>query len=343
MADFIIRVDAGLEIGFGHAIRSISLARYLRDNCGINTIFYSNPYEPLEKLYHQSGFRFYFNNKGLKETDILQRISDCNPNSTLLIDKLFPYNAEIICNIRRRLNVIMIQNECDGMFESNYAVFPSAHLSDEIIEDKRWLWSPAKILYGPEYITINEQVMKHIKECRKAKATPYISVTTGASDPKGILIQTISWLNESEIKCKVMALMGFDFQHNPELSDIIPNLRETIEVKKFNYKDLFLSRLAISAFGVTTNELIYANIPVITFGHIKKNSKGGEILERRYGCNWHLGLFEEITKEKFIANVNFLWSNNEKLMALKSRQKGLIDGKGIKRLSVLVKRLLNCG
>ena len=78
MRKFIIRTDAGGEIGFGHAMRSLSLAKHLRDTYGIETLFCSNPYDKLENFYQSSGFQYALNG-GKSEPKFLEEIKNRYP------------------------------------------------------------------------------------------------------------------------------------------------------------------------------------------------------------------------------------------------------------------------
>ncbi len=335
MSKFIIRADAGGEFGFGHIVRSLSLANSLRSHHGITAVFYSNPYTELERLYRRNRFKYIFNN-GLSEIEFLHKIGDDAPGSIVFIDKLYPYGRNAIRSLRDKLKLIMFQNECEGMYECDYAIFPSAHLSDEMIQNSLWSSARAKFLYGPDYIIINESIIAFLDKQRGANRHPHIAITTGASDPAGILIRALEWINKSEIEVPIKALYGFDHLHKSELESMLPKLKPSIEVREFNYEDLFSCRLAISAFGVGTYELIYANIPVITIGHIERNALGGEVLQKRYGCNYHLGLFGEVTCEELISAIQLLWNNEGEMAAIKRNQQGLIDGKGLERIGEII-------
>lgn len=335
MKTLVFRVDAGNEIGFGHAVRCISLAKHLIFTYGIKVVFYSSPNDNLEKLYRQQGVRHIFYG-GLNENQFLEKIREENPDSVLFIDKLYAYTAETIRGLKSDLKIIMFHNECDGMFESDFAIFPSAHLDDEIIQDRRWKDSPVKFLYGPNYIVINEQYVKLVRENTGVNTQPYLAITTGASDPQGLLITIIKWINQSDLDISVKALYGFDFYQKDILDGLLPKLKQTIKVVKFNYKDLLSSYLVVSAVGVTTYELIFANIPVITIGHIKKNADAGEILQRRYGCNYHLGMLEDTSRDKFISDIKCLWNDKEALCKIREKQEDLIDGEGINRVAKVI-------
>lgn len=334
MRSFIIRVDAGKKLGFGHAIRSLSLAKHLRDIHRINTIFYSRPNNKLEEMYRKWDFEYVID-AASEETEILERIKAENSCGVIFIDRLYPFDRETIRRLKRDLKIIMFHNECEGMYESDYAIFPSAHLSDDLINCGEWPRAKAIFLHGPEYVLINETVANFSK-LKKEEANRYICITAGASDPSGLLIQALKWINESDMNEKVIALTGFDFCHKAALKALIPHLKSTIRVKKFNYEDLLSSYIAVSTVGVTTYELIFANIPMITIGHIKKNADAGEILERRYGCNYHLGLIEHVTKEQFISSIRCLLESDNIFSTIRQNQINLIDGKGIERIAKII-------
>jgi len=338
MKKIVLRVDAGQHYGFGHAIRSISLARHLRDSFGIQPVFFSRYHDKLEKLYQENKFNYIFSNVSSEE-EILNAIKESYSGDVLFIDKLYPFSRRSIRNLRDRLKIIMFHNECDGMYESDYAIFPSAHLSPELVENSQWMYANAKLLHGPDYILINDKVIQFLSQAVPTDPAPSIAITTGANDPKGILIQLLKWLNESDVNFKVNALVGFDFSGWNELKEMMPALKQTIRVNKYNLKDLFSSTIVISTFGVTTYELIYAGIPVATIGHIKKNAMGGEILQKRYGCNYHLGLFKELSKSQFISMIEDLWKNKKLLSEIKKNQNNMIDGKGIQRIGHIVSDL----
>jgi len=335
MRKVIIRVDAGQKIGFGHAVRSLSLARYLRRQYNVQIVFYSEPYDRLESLYQKDGVQYILND-GKSEIEFLHRIKEDNSGSVLFIDKLYPYDRETIRRLRDGLKIIMFQNVCEGMFESHFAIFASAHLADEIIEDGRWSYAPAEFLYGPKYVIINEQVANSLAQHKLSTPQPYIAISTGATDPKGISIQVLEWLNESDVTANIKVLLGFDFCHKARLKAIFPHLKRTIEIREFNYRDLFSSRLAIVAFGATAYELIYANIPIITIGHIRINSICSERLQGRFNCNYHLGLFKEISKNDLITAIQLMWNSENALLKMKTKQKYLIDGRGLERIGGVI-------
>ena len=335
MRDLVIRVDAGGRTGFGHAMRSLSLAEFLREHFGIATTFYSNPYAKLEGMFGQHGFGYVLND-GLSEIDFLRKARDDAPGSTILIDRLFPYSGNDIKGLGGDTKTIMLGNECEGMHECDYAVFPSAHLSAQAILELQQSVGHARFFFGPDYVILNQSAIAFLDRREDATQHSHIAVTTGASDPEGVLIWALQRMNDGGLDIPVKALYGFDFCHKAELMSMRQGLRSNIEVRKFNYGDLFSSRLALSAFGTVTYELIYAGIPVITVGHATPNDLGGEALQGRYGCNRHLGLFREVNRERLVSCIRDLWNWEEGLAAMRQKQAGLIDGRGLERMGRIV-------
>jgi len=335
MRRLIIRADAGESVGFGHVVRSLSLAEFLRENYGIRITFYSNPYTKLKKMCGQHGFECVFND-GLSEAEFLRKIGSDDPESVVLIDNRFPYSSDDIHGLGSAVRTIMLGNACDGMHECDYTIFPSGHLDGHAVLEMEQSRGRARLLYGLDYVIIGRSVIDSRNRRRDVGSLAYVAIVAGASDPVGILTQTLRLVNESDLDIPVKALYGFDFCHRAELESLLPELRPGIEAKAFNYDDLFSSRLALSAFGITTYELIYAGIPVVTVGHIRANDLGGRVLQRRYGCNHHLGLFQEVGGEQLISCIQDLWDREDGLAAMRQKQAGLIDGRGLERIGQIV-------
>ena len=337
MRKFLARVDAGQQFGFGHALRCLSLARWLRSRYGICTTFCSNPYDKFEQVMKEDGFDFILN-QGPSECDFLHQVAQQNPDSVLLVDKLYSYDGGTIRALRDKLRIVMLHNECDGMFESDFAIFPSAHLSDAVINDPRWDESPAEFRHGPEWVLIGQQTVDFVSDRKQEKDAPppFIVLTTGASDPQGVLVQLLRWVAEAGLDAPIKALFGFDFAHHGALSKLATEQAHSFEIKAFNHKDLLSSRLAVCTFGVTAYELIYANVPVLTVGHIPKNAQGSKRLQQRYGCNIDLGLVSALTGRRFSETLTHYWNSVDELEIIRRKQAAMIDGGAVSRIGNII-------
>lgn len=322
-------------MGFGHVVRSLSLAEFLGEHYGIGATFYSNLYAGLDEVYGRHGFKCVLNDD-LPEAEFLRKIGGDDPESVVLIDNRFPYSGDDIRGLGSAVRTIMLGNACDGMHECDYMIFPSGHLDGHAVLEMEQSRGRAKLLYGLDYVIIGKSVVDSLSQRGDAAPRAHVAIATGASDPEGILTQALKWMNENDLGVPVKALYGFDFCHRAELESMLPELGPDIEAKAFNYDDLFSSRLVLSAFGITTYELIYANVPTITVGHIRATDQGGRTLQRRYGCNHHLGLFQDIDGKRLVSCIRDLWAGEEELAAMRRKQADLIDGRGLERVGRIV-------
>lgn len=338
MKKLLVRLDAGDANGYGHAMRCISLARKLKKNYGIETSFCHREQRKLHDLVSRNGFQQWIIGE-VEEEDALRSIAERFSGNVLLIDKLHPYGADIVRTIRRSLSVVMLHNECDGMYESDYAIFPSAHTNDKIVNNPKWKCARAELLHGPDYILINDEVVSYAPSHGEGAKRPRLVITTGANDPKNMLTTLVEWIDKSDIRFEVVGLVGFDHIFKDELQQIGPSLRNNISLRPFNLQDLFSARLVIAAFGVTVYECIYANVPLLTVGHIPKNAEGSATLQKRYGCNHDLGLFEQMKRDTFIPVLDRIWRDEVCISQMKKAQEKMIDGRGSDRIADVLFRL----
>lgn len=331
-AQVVIRMDAGGRVGFGHAVRCLSLARRLRREHGVKVCFWSRSFPTLDDMFDKDGFDHTAVPDSVEEGEILKKLTATHPGAVLVIDQLHDYSAEDILQLDNRVSTVMLHNACDGAFLCDCAFFPSANVSEAILGDPRWSSSRAELLYGPAYVLINEDVLGLV-QAGVEETSQRIVITTGASDPEGVLLRVLGWLNASDLQMDVLAMPGFDFVHRDELNRLKQNLRPNIRVGDFDLAGLFSSRLAVCAFGVTAYELVFAGVPVVTLGHIRQNDLAAEILEARHGCVRHLGLHTEVPGEVFLSCISTMWERDSvDRERAQQAQQNLIDGKGMDRL-----------
>lgn len=334
MADFLVRVNGGGKTGFGHVNRMLSLARYLFLQHKVDTFFLIDPYPGLREMFTRHGFRCV-ENEGLVEEAFLERALTVHSPVVLLIDRLFPYESSFIRSLRERVKVILFQNECPGMFEADWSIFPAAHLDDSLINDPRWEKGTATFLHGPDYVVINEEVRLLPGLAEIAASSGHLAIATGASDPEGVLLRLAQWL-DSEGDIPVRALIGFDFCRRDELEALRGRLGPTVQLVPFNVHDLVTAQVAIAAFGVTVYELLYAGVPLLTLGHAERNAKASRTLQDRYRCNVDMGLFADLQREDFLRAVRLMWEDADGRRAMRERQLRLLDGKGLERVAAIV-------
>jgi len=337
----LFRVDAGSNVGLGHLIRSIAIARKLKDNYNETEIFFLTRNNQITTdLLSQNEFQYILQEKESEETFITDAVKNILVD-VLFIDKLYPYQPEFIRKIQKHTHVCMFHNLCDGAFECDQFILPASHFSDKVLQDKRWTTGKVKLYEGFPFVVLNDKILALKRKSNINTDPMHIVLTTGGSDHKGIMIQLLEYLldfNEIE-NIKITALIGEDFSHHDELEKLRGRLSCIFTVRPFNYSDLPKADLAINTFGVSTYELIYLGIPTMSIGHAKQNARGSYIFAKKYGFTYDLGLFEDLTKHNFLNTLNTLITDPTNLKKMQNKSLGIIDGFGAKRVAKLIHTL----
>ncbi len=333
----LFRVDAYPKVGLGHIIRSVAIGSYIKSRTEVPVIF-AGYYDAKAIEILESHKIAYINNiafLSVEEETLLSTIQKRKPN-IVFIDKLYPYSCDFINNCKLQAQIIMFHNLCEGAFCVNKFILPSAHHSDEIINSPKWDKLGTDFYYGAKYIPINQEVIgitKHRKANKSNSNKQIVGITTGGSDPKGVMIHILTWLNDNSFQnVEFYALIGKSFMHHKKLNELKSQLPNNICIKPYNYQELIKCNIVISTFGVTTYELMFMGIPVISIGHALNNAKGSEIIEKKYGALIDLGLIDEITNELFINKCEALINSKILQQDLISKSSLLVDDKGIERI-----------
>ena len=135
---------------------------------------------------------------------------------------------------------------------------------------------------------------------------------------------------------KIKALPGSSFIKKDELESLKPVLHKNIQIKPFNYGDLLDSKIVISTFGVTTYELIYSGIPVISIAHADPNARGSQILSNKFPVIQNLGHVDNLTYDHFTSVILNSVENKDLFTSFRKICSNLIDGKGSIRIKNII-------
>ena len=335
----LIRLDGNSETGLGHLIRGITIANTIKSLYNnIEIIFFIQDDEISKDLLEYNNYQYFLKKQNSSEEDFITKIiNEINAN-ILIIDKLYPYAPEFIQKIKRKIPILMLHNLCAGAFYTNIFILPSGHTEQSIIDDKRWKNGIVKFYDGIKYVVINESIkkVKQIRICKNLKKLKIV-ISTGGSDPKGVLITLLNWMREIRTdNLEIIILVGRAFLHKEKLKKIQQSLVPNFKFVPYCSEELINANIAISTFGITTYELLYLGIPTISIGHTINNAIGSRNLQKRYEAIIDLGLIDNLTEESFLFSLYDLINNENKRRRLKEISLKLIDGNGARRIADLL-------
>jgi spore coat polysaccharide biosynthesis predicted glycosyltransferase SpsG len=328
----LFRCDSSREIGLGHVVRCEALACKLeREN---RVVFATTPDETNRIV---SRHEQVLKKEGETEERFLERTSTSVSPDVVVIDKKHRYSSESIIKAKRaNEKTVMLDNICEGLAQCDEIVFPNAHFD---VGSLRGSLPPDKlksIRTGPEYVILRDEVLSAKRLAKHTLSdTPRIVLTTGGSDPEGILLKLIGWLKDADIRARFVALKGDSFKLEDELVELAKSLPPNFEVLPYSPEKAVGGEIAVSTFGMSIYEMIYWGTPTICVSHSPENASAAKRLATKFNVIDDLGLIDDIGPNDLIKSIEIL-SNESVHRGYVERCENFIDGKGAERVSKLI-------
>lgn len=324
----ILRFDASIDVGLGHLSRMLSLEECLKkDNyvlCGINSDDYT------KSVLRKENIPFIEQGINSKE-DFVDQIIDYEKPDVIVFDQKYDYKKGNIIRWKDKTKLISVDR-----------IAKDYHLLDKIIIPGAFFFEKEKyprfnnIVFGPEYTIINKNILKLKPKKGFPEKIKNIVVTTGGSDPEGVLVKVIPWLKQMNLKVNILILVGQAFKFQKELEQLTEHLPDNFEVMPYSFRELIEADMAICTFGVSIYEMIYLQIPTVCVSHSIENAYGAKILKERYGVIENMGYMKDINPHNLYIAIWRLLTDKVYYRDVVKRCGNLIDGEGAKRIVNLI-------
>ncbi len=341
----LFRTDGNAQIGFGHLIRCVSIVNEIRKQSELH------PHEiKFLGSFSDAAKEVLLNEKILfqlaethEEFNLLsENISIFRPD-VLFIDRVYNYSEEEIKALKKNCRIIMMHYISPGIRTCDHYILPSEHTPQNLIDESGMMTGKGQVHMGADYIVLNHK----LSGLRRNTYTPaqhiQIAITTGGSDPKQVLLKILrilmvySWEN---VRFKV--LYGLSIAFGEELEKLKKVLPAYFTVIPYNEKELIDADLAICTFGITTYELLYLGIPVISVSHAESNALGSKTLaQKHHDIIADLGLAENLTSDALITCIKSLIQDADKRIYMAESGKLLVDGRGVSRVAEIIINSMN--
>ena len=327
----IFRCDGSSDIGLGHLIRCLAIAKELQKQ---NQIIFATTKDDTNSYIKEAGFEIFFKEKDETEEKYLKRLNHIIHPGIILIDKKYSYSIEFLNDFKQNnIKIIMIDNICEGLSACDEIIFPNAHLDKSIL--KKYLSGKqiSQVKTGPEYVILRDEILALKKKINCNLHNPQnIVVTTGGTDPEGVLLKLIPWLKEMNLKANIMILIGQAFKYKDELRKTIINLPDNFQVIPYSLEEFTKADIVICTFGVSIYEMIYLQIPTICISHSRENTQSAKILKERYGAIEDMGFVENLNPQNLYLVIKKLSENKTYYKKIIQKCNNLFDRKGAKRI-----------
>ncbi len=265
----ILKLKASADIGLGHLSRMITLGWILKE-AGAEILFAINDFEYAKEKLKKESFRFDVNGLGSDEMFIDFLIEKYEPNA-VIVDEKFQYSVNDIRRWQQHARFISLDFIGEGYEICDKIIMPNAHFEPEKYPTFN------NIAWGWNWILINKEMFRLKPKSELPTKINKIIITTGGSDPTGMLFNFLELLKGCERE--VLILVGDAFKHKERLESL--NLPENFKVSSYHPSKLLEGDIALATFGITVYELIYLNIPFLCVGHTEENRDGCKVLSER--------------------------------------------------------------
>lgn len=331
-----IRTDGNAQIGTGHVMRCIEIAKAYEENIGPVQFLVADTES--KNFIESKGFSCYVLDSKWDDLDsechkLAKCKEECNVKR-LLIDSYFITKDYVKVWKELGVKVAYLDDFCNESYAFD-ALFNGALWATEEGYDRFYGKTETKLYLGCEYISLRKEFATVPKKEIKEKADNVL-VLSGGTDPYHFLLRFLENLpKDMEKECQYYLVCGIFNGDYAKINEMCRG-RENIHILQ-NVSDLYeymcKADVAVSAGGMTLYELCACGTPCIMY-LLADNQKGN--LEGFTKA----GLFESIGDIREKIDFELLFEKIRKLMQsydMRSKKgmelQKLVDGKGAYRIA----------
>ncbi len=332
----ILRADASVAIGTGHAMRCLALAQAWRHRGGtaIFVMAYSTP--AVEKFITAEGMAVLHieaSPGSQEDTKELLAIAQKYQAEWVVLDG-YSFDQEYSIRLKQAgLKLAVIDDggvqqryAADVLINQNVTARESMYLRSEI---------DTKLLLGTNYAMLRREFesSRHFRRDFPVVGSK-ILVTMGGSDPQNISGNIIRALRLVKLPFEAKVIIGGSNPHGEALESAVRDATKQIELihSPGNMPELMAwADIAISAAGSTCWELCLLAVPSIVVDLAPNQLPIAEELDR-LNCAVHLRNIAQVSDDVIAARLHWLMMSPEIRRFLSYHAHALVDGRGAARV-----------
>ncbi len=335
-----IRADANREIGTGHMMRCISIARALKQ-CGQQVCFITAD-DSGAPILENGGQEYMILHSGYRDMEDelpgLRRLFERNKPDFFLADSYF-VTPRYLREIRQSVPVGILDDKVlTGMpvdLLVNYNIFADASLYGA---DAAGAGAACgRYLLGTAYVPLRSE-FEGVEYSVRARAETVL-ITTGGSDKYGLAGQLLrkALADPCAASLRYLVVSGAYNAHLPELKEL-ESVHENVQIccNVSNMSRLMQeSDIAVSAGGSTMYEISAVGVPVICFSFVDNQERIVRCFaEKNLTCFGGDYLSQgEAMLDEAVSNIGRLAADLALRRSLSERLRKVVDGRGAMRIA----------
>jgi UDP-2,4-diacetamido-2,4,6-trideoxy-beta-L-altropyranose hydrolase len=337
----LFRVDASVQIGYGHLTRCICLALFAREH-GVDCLFVlKDSDQSVQQLVSEKGFEC---KRIANETDLLEMKGDeqvvvLDVHNPVLFGETDAYKKYLLSLKEKGFHTLLFEDFIKDVFPGDIVVIP--YLNAESLGHVNT--SGTQYLLGPGYFVFREEFVRSSKVIIRDEVKS-IFICMGGSDPEKLTEKITRFL------------IGYPrgFHLNIVFARLDEGRKQNLESILQSYKGsytIFIDPLLISAImlvsdlgivnsGLIKYETCVMGLPCIS---ISNNAFEENLMQFFAEKNVliHLGIASDITGKVFNEGIDSMVNHKKERLLVSNNSLRLFDGKGVERIFNAMKNLKN--
>ena len=334
----VMRCDGGADIGFGHVMRSLAVARALRDLQGLGVVFAMQKDGAANRRVSEEGFEVKIWPERMTEEDWLESVLQETHPRAIVFDIRTGLNRASLKRLKRNVQLtVLLDDGSPRRLEADLVVYPPVPQ----VQDLDWIGFNGEKQVGWEWIILpNVNKQKRTTEVDGARRR--VLVTMGGSDPLKLTWDVACLLRDMRPEVDPLFVIGPGFTEPDLLNKRLENLFPSAEILRQpkSLADVYGTvDFAITMYGVTAQELAAAGVPSAYICLDEDHCYSARSLTDR-GVGITLGLGDDFDATRVGQELSAILGDMEERTLMGKRGPRLIDGMGADRLAAkIVQRL----
>tara|TARA_B110000037_G_scaffold214058_1_gene269400 strand:+ start:2617 stop:3582 length:966 start_codon:yes stop_codon:yes gene_type:complete len=240
----IFRFDIGNKDGLGHYNRSIILINYfIKKNFTVKICTNTKS----KKFFNKNLIKnIFLKKKNENEDTFINRISAKFTEYIIFIDKAHEFKKKDLVNLKKKNQIIIIQNIFKSSEIADKIIFPDIH--------NKTKYKKNKIFTGLKFFLLREEIYK----TKNISQNNNLAVTFGGSDPYNLTTKILKILKKIKWEEKTYFHIGKAYSNEQKIS-LTKEIKKhkNFYISKFNIKNIIKSRIVISSFSTLSYEMAY--------------------------------------------------------------------------------------
>ncbi|KEI97145.1 glycosyl transferase [Clostridium botulinum A2B7 92] len=331
-----IRADGGSQIGMGHIMRTLVLAKELAK---INDVFYICKVDAFLSSKYKAGIDKVrseeFKVLTINEDNFIKEL--CKVKADCLITDTYDVNEEYF-NLTKNIFNVTGYIDDTNLYYFNVDFIINQNIGAEKLSYK--VNKDTKLFLGTNYTMLREEFRKNYKK-RIRKEVQDVMITVGGADPNGITNTICNYIKDLELKFHIVVGASFK-EENIERLVKLKNLKNNINLY-FNANMIEIMNkcdIAISGCGSTLYELAVCGVPTLGL-IIADNQEKIAYKMHQKELIYNLGWYTHLTKDKTIENIKKISTLENRQIIIKKQK--FINKYGVEKLTKEIDVWDKCG